>query len=78
MTFKELYKSGAKVEVDFIKRDGTPRHMICQRDSLLESLVKGVVKTKSEDAVRVVELAADGTKQWRSVPVNRIERFVKI
>ena len=78
MTFKELYKSGAKVEVDFVKRDGTLRHMVCQRDSLLESLVKGVVKTKSEDTVRVVELVADGTKQWRSVPVNRIERFAKI
>ena len=42
--FKKLYKSGAKVAVDFTKRNGTKRHMVCQRDSVLESQVRGAIE----------------------------------
>ena len=74
-TFTEIYKSGAKVAVDFIKRDGTKRHMVCQRDSVMESEVKGAIEKHTDAVKRVIELKEDGTKQWRAVPLDRIESF---
>lgn len=74
-TFTEAYKSGAKVAVDFIKRDGTKRHMVCQRDSVMESEVKGAIEKHTDAVKRVIELKEDGTKQWRAVPLDRIESF---
>lgn len=76
--FKELYKSGAKVAVDFIKRNGEKRHMICQRDSEMESQVKGKIAHNSDTTLRVVEITESGDKQWRSVPLVRIEKAVVV
>lgn len=78
MNFRDLYKSGKKIEVDFEKKDGTMRHMICERDAEMESQVRGVVKSKTEDVVRVVEITESGEKQWRSVPLNRIVKFSEV
>ena len=74
-TFTELYKSGARVAVDFIKRDGTKRHMVCQRDPVMESEVKGAIEKHADTVKRVIEITEDGTKQWRAVPLDRIESF---
>lgn len=76
--FKKLYKSGAKVAVDFIKRDGTKRHMVCQRDPVMESQVKGAIEKHTDSTLRVVEIKDDGTHQWRAVPLDRIESFTEI
>lgn len=76
--FKDLYKSGAKVSVDFIKKDGTKRHMICQRDSEMESQVQGKIVHSSETTLRVVEITESGDKQWRSVPLDRVEKAVVV
>ena len=73
--FKTLYKSGARVAVDFIKRDGTKRHMVCQRDLTLESQVKGAIEKHADNVLRVVEITSDGVHQWRAVPLDRIESF---
>lgn len=77
-TFTELYKSGARVAVDFIKRDGTKRHMVCQLDPVMESAVKGAIEKHTDSVQRVVEITDDGTKQWRAVPLGRIESFEEI
>ena len=77
-TFKDLYKSGVKVAVDFIKQDGTKRHMICQRDSEMESQVQGSFAHKSDTTLRVVEITESDNKQWRSVPLDRIEKFEEL
>ena len=76
--FKKLYKSGAKVAVDFTKRDGTKRHMVCQRDFVLESQVQGVIEKHTDTTLRVVEITDNGAKQWRSVPLDRIESFEEV
>ena len=77
-TFTEIYKSGARIAVDFIKRDGTKRHMVCQRDSVMESEVKGAIEKHTDTVQRVVEITEDGTKQWRTVPLDRIEHFEEV
>lgn len=76
--FVKLYKSGAKVAVDFTKRDGTKRHMVCQRDPVLESKVQGAIEKHTDTVKRVIEITADGTKQWRAVPLDRIESFEEV
>ena len=44
--FKELYKAGEIVKVEFEKRDGTIRTMVCERKKEMEEAVKGAITKK--------------------------------
>lgn len=70
--FKELYKSGKIVKVEFEKRDGSIRTMVCERKQEMEEAVKGAIEKHTDTVLRVVEIKDDGTAQWRSVPLDRI------
>ena len=70
--FKELYKAGETVKVEFEKRDGSIRTMVCERKKEMEEAVKGAITKKDDSVLRVVELKDDGTTQWRSVPLDRV------
>lgn len=77
---KAAYKKGNRVEVVFVKRDGTDRKMIIERNAIMESFVKGLrTESWTNDNLRVVERVEDENGdpvfQWRSVPLNRIKSF---
>lgn len=77
---KAAYKKGNRIDVVFVKRDGTDRKMTIQRDPVMESNVKGLrTDSWTNDNLRVVERIEDENGdpvfQWRSVPLNRIKSF---
>ena len=77
---KAAYKKGNRIEVVFVKRDGSDRKMTIQRDPVMESNVKGLrTESWTNDNLRVVERVIDGdgkeASQWRSIPLNRIKTF---
>ena len=77
---KAAYKKGNRIDVVFVKRDGTDRKMTIQRDPVMESNVKGLrTESWTNDNLRVVERITDENgnpiSQWRSIPLNRIKTF---
>lgn len=68
----ENYKAGHALRVRFTKANGEERIMLVQKNDELLSQVKGVRHIDSPNALRVTETLADGTSQWRTVPLNRL------
>ena len=69
---KKHYDAGEEVILEFIKRDGTVRKMIAQKDQTLLETVQGI-RTHSNPLTKVVtEKLPDGTFRFRSVPLDRV------
>ena len=55
--------------VDFIKKDGTPRQMICTRIPDLLPETKGNTRETPDNIVTVYDLEAEG---WRSINLDTL------
>ena len=75
---------GKLITVDFVKKDGSLRHMICHKSKVLEASCTGTnseVTTKrkatlaSTDKLCVEEMTADKTFQFRTVNLDTVTRI---
>ena len=73
--FKNTYKGGLEVLVNFIKDNGAEREMTVKRVPNLEALSHpGNGWPLRIDQMRVIELGPSGP-QWRTINLNRINYF---
>ena len=74
------------IAVDFIKKDGTLRHMQVRRSKVLEASVKGTMPDvtaarkstlKARNMLCVEELVKPGTNefQWRTINMETVKRI---
>lgn len=74
------------ITVDFRKKDGSLRHMMCHKSKVLESQVKGTnpeatearkETLKARNMICVEELVKPGTKeyQWRTINCETVEKI---
>ena len=88
-TIKNIIKNhGSKfITVDFVKKDGTLRHMQCHRSKLLEAAVKGTQPEatekrrstlKAKNMLCVEEIVKPGTSeyQWRTINCETVKKIV--
>ena len=69
----EAYHAGKTVKVTFIKANGTERVMVAKRDKEAEAKLSNAGRNLNrEDKLRVTEVTADGTTQWRTIPFARL------
>ena len=75
---------GKFITVDFVKRDGSLRHMICHKSKVLEASCTGAnseatAKRKATlaatDRLCVEEMTADKTFQFRTVNLDTVTRI---
>lgn len=75
------------ITVDFVKKSGELRHMMCHRSKVLESQVKGTNAEASEarkatlqrrNMICVEELIKPGTNeyQWRTINCETVKKIV--
>ena len=73
--------------VDFVKKDGTTRHIMCHRSKVLESQVKGTnaeatearkATLKQRNMICVEEIVKPGCAeyQWRTVNCETVKKIV--
>ena len=76
---------GKFITIDFVKKDGSLRHMICHKSKVLEASCTGAnseVTTKRKatlaaaDRLCVEEMTADKTFQFRTVNLDTVTRIV--
>lgn len=83
---KDIVKSntGKFITVDFVKKDGSIRHMVCHRSKVLESTINGnnpeaTAKRKSTLAMNsmlgVEEMKNDKTFQFRTINLATVKRI---
>lgn len=75
------------ITVDFVKKDGTIRHMMCHRSKVLESQVKGTAleatearneTLKKRNMICVEEMVKPGCAeyQWRTINCETVKKIV--
>ena len=75
------------ITIDFVKKDGTLRHLMCHRSKVLESQVKGTFANvtaarndtlKKRNMIVVEELVKPGCAehQWRTVNCETVKKIV--
>jgi len=75
------------ITVDFVKKDGTIRHMMCHRSKVLESQVKGTTPEATEarketlkkrNMICVEEMVKPGCAeyQWRTINCETVKKIV--
>ena len=73
--------------VDFIKKNGELRHMMCHRSKILESQIKGTMPEvtaarkatlKARNMLCVEEIVKPGTNefQWRTINCETVKKIV--
>ena len=78
--------SGKFMSVDFLKKDGSLRHMQVRRSKVLESNIKGTqpevtearrATLKARNMLCVEELVKPGTNefQWRTINMDTVKRI---
>lgn len=76
--------TGKFITIDFIKKDGTLRHMMCHKSKVLESQITGnkpEVTAKRKETMKlrgmihVEELTSDKTYQHRIVNLSTVKRI---
>ena len=83
---KNIVKSNAGkfITVDFRKKDGSLRHMVCHKSKVLESTITGnnaEVTAKRKDTLKargmlgVEEMKNDKTFQFRTINLATVERI---
>lgn len=75
------------IQIDFVKKDGSLRHLMAHRSKVLESSVKGTMPEataarkdtlKKQDMLCVEELVKPGCAehQWRTVNCRTVKKIV--